>query len=72
VKKNELPLAVASLRRSLELDPSNLEASYHLGLAYEKQGNRADAQRMLEQYLKLDATSDRSAEVRRRLAAFGA
>jgi tetratricopeptide (TPR) repeat protein len=72
VKKNELPLAVASLRRSLELDPSNLEAAYHLGLAYEKQGNRADAQRMLEQYLKLDATSDRSAEVRRRLAAFGA
>jgi tetratricopeptide (TPR) repeat protein len=72
VKKNELPLAVASLRRSLELDPANLEASYHLGLAYEKQGNRADARRMLEQYLRLDSTSDRSTEVRRRLAAFGA
>jgi Flp pilus assembly protein TadD len=72
VKRNELPLAIASLRRSLDLDPANLEASYHLGLAYEMKGDRAEARQLLQQYLKLDSNSERSAEVRRRLTLLGA
>jgi tetratricopeptide (TPR) repeat protein len=71
-KKDMVPFAIAALQRSLELDPKNVAASYHLALAYEKSGDRAGARRMMEQYLKLDPSSERSTEVKRRLQALGA
>jgi Flp pilus assembly protein TadD len=70
-KKGSMPMAIASLRRSLELDAKNATAAYHLALAYEKSGDRAEARRMLTQYLTLDSSSPRSAEVRRRIEALG-
>jgi tetratricopeptide (TPR) repeat protein len=70
-KKDLLPLAIAALKHSVELDPKNADASYHLALAYEKSGDRTEARRMLEQYLTLDAASNRSADAKRRLQALG-
>jgi Flp pilus assembly protein TadD len=70
-KKDQLPLAITALQHSVELDPKNADASYHLALAYEKSGNRAEARRMLEEYLKLDPASERSADAKRRLQALG-
>jgi Tfp pilus assembly protein PilF len=68
-KKDLSQLAVAALRRSVELDPQNATASYHLALAYEKSGDRINARRMLEQCLTLDPSSERSTDVKRRLEA---
>ncbi len=70
-KKDLLPLAITALQHSVELDPKNADASYHLALAYEKSGDRTEARRMLEQYLTLDPASNRSADAKRRLQALG-
>ncbi|MEO6236114.1 MAG: tetratricopeptide repeat protein [Vicinamibacterales bacterium] len=70
-KKGLVSLAITTLRRSLELDPKNVPASYHLALAYETSGNRTEARRMFDRYLTLDPSSERSAEVRRRLQGLG-
>ena len=71
-KRDSLPLAITTLQHSLELDPTAKTASYHLALAYEKSGNRVEARRMLERYLALDPSSERSADAKRRLEALGA
>ena len=70
-KKDQLPQAIAELKRSVELDPASATSRYHLGLAYQKNGDREQARQALQMYLKLDANSPRSAEVRRRLDSFG-
>jgi tetratricopeptide (TPR) repeat protein len=70
-KKDMLPSAVAAFQHTLELDPKNGVASYHLALAYQKSGNRVDARRLLEQCLKLNPSSDYSADAKRRLDALG-
>ena len=70
-KRNEFGDAIAALRKSVELDPTNVTATYHLALAYEKNGNKNAAEHMLQQYLRLDSSSERSQEVRRRLETLG-
>jgi Flp pilus assembly protein TadD len=70
-RKGDLSAAIEALERSIELAPKNATAAYHLALAYEKSGSRAEARRMFTQYLTLDGTSDRSADVKRRLQALG-
>jgi tetratricopeptide (TPR) repeat protein len=70
-KKGMMAEAVTALRRSAELDPNNATTAYHLSLAYEKSGNREDARQIMTLYLQLDPSSDRSADVRRRLQALG-
>jgi Flp pilus assembly protein TadD len=70
-KKGMMPEAVTALRRSADLDPNNATTAYHLSLAYEKSGNRQDARQIMMLYLKLDPSSDRSTDVRRRLQALG-
>ena len=70
-KKDMLPSAIAAFQHTLELDPKNGPASYHLALAYQKSGNRVDARRFLEQCLKLNPTSDYSADAKRRLETLG-
>ena len=68
-KKGMIELSIATLRRSLEIDPQNPHAAYHLALAYDKRGDRDLARQMLSRYLTIDSTSARSAEVKRRLEA---
>jgi tetratricopeptide (TPR) repeat protein len=70
-KKDLLPSAIRALRRSLELDPKNPTTMYHLALAYEKSGERQEARQVMTRYLQVDSSSDRSADVRRRLQALG-
>jgi tetratricopeptide (TPR) repeat protein len=70
-KKDLLPSAISALRRSLELDPKNSTTMYHLALAYEKSGERQEARQLMTRYLRVDSSSDRSADVRRRLQALG-
>ena len=70
-KKDMLPIAIATLQHTLELDSNNGPASYHLALAYEKSGNRADAKRLLEQSLKLNPSADFSVDAKRRLETLG-
>jgi cellulose synthase operon protein C len=71
-KKGSMPEAIASLRQSLELDPKATTTIYHLALAYEKTGDRDEARRMMTLYLQADPSSQRSADVRRRLQGLGA
>jgi tetratricopeptide (TPR) repeat protein len=63
--------AIAAFRRTLELDPKNPTAVYHLALAYEQVGDRREARDALTRYLALDPSSQRSAEVKKRLQALG-
>jgi tetratricopeptide (TPR) repeat protein len=70
-KKGSLDQAITVLRHSLDLDPKNANAAYHLALAVEKNGDRSQARQLLQRYLALDPTSDRVAEVRRRVAELG-
>jgi tetratricopeptide (TPR) repeat protein len=70
-KKNDMPLAIHTLRRAVELGPENATSVYHLALAYEKGGTPAEARAMLKRYLTLDTGSPRSADVRQRLSALG-
>ncbi len=66
-----MPAAITALQRSVQLDPKNATTVYHLALAYEKSGDREQARRNLALYLKLDPSSPRSAEVKRRLQSLG-
>ena len=70
-KKDQPALAIEALRRSVELNPRSAVAIYHLGLAYEKSGDRKQARQMLEQYLRLDPGSARTADVKHRLESLG-
>jgi tetratricopeptide (TPR) repeat protein len=70
-KRNEMSGAIESLQKSVALDPSNVTATYHLALAFEKSGDKNRAERTLQQYLRLDSSSERSQDVRRRLEALG-
>lgn len=70
-KKGSLPDAIAALRRSFEIDPKNPSTLYHLALAYDKSGDHAEARKVMALYLQLDPTSERSAEVKKRLQALG-
>jgi len=70
-KKDMLPMAITTLQHALELDSNNGPAAYHLGLAFEKTGNRVDARRMLEKSLTLNPSADSSADARRRLETLG-
>ena len=70
-KKGALPEAIAALRRSLEIDPKNPSTLYHLALAYDKSGDQAEARRVMTLYLQVDPSSERSADVRKRLQALG-
>ena len=70
-RKGMMPEALSSLRRSLELEPQNATAAYHLALALEKTGDRGEARRLMTHYLSLDSTSERSVDIRRRLQQLG-
>jgi tetratricopeptide (TPR) repeat protein len=70
-KKVLLPLAIRTLQRGLELDPSNTTTVYHLALAHEKSGNQVEARRLMERYLTLDPGSERCTDIRRRLKVLG-
>ena len=70
-KKGSLPSAITAFRRSLEIDPKNPSALYHLALAYDKGGDQAEARRVMTLYLQVDPSSERSADVRKRLQALG-
>ena len=70
-KKGALPSAIAALQRSHELDPKNASTLYHLALAHERMGDRAEARRVMNLYLQVDPASERSADVRKRLEALG-
>ena len=70
-KGNDMSGAIDAFQKSIALDPSGVAATYHLALAFEKSGNKNGAARMLQQYLRLDSSSERSKDVRRRLEALG-
>ena len=70
-KKGSLSEAIAALRRSLEIDPKSTSTLYHLALAYDKSGDHAEARRVMTLYLQADPSSERSADVRKRLQALG-
>lgn len=70
-KKGALSEAITALRRSLEIDPKNTSTLYHLALAYDKSGDHAEARRVMTLYLQVDPSSERSADVRKRLQALG-
>ena len=52
-KKNLLTLAIAALKVSADKDPNNAMYQLHLGLAYAKHGDVANARRALERSLSL-------------------
>jgi tetratricopeptide (TPR) repeat protein len=67
-KKGMPSLAVKVFRESVDRAPKNAVYQYHLGLAYAKSGNDAQARKALEQALVLDPKFDGSADAQRVLA----
>ena len=53
-RKGLANLAITALQAGVDQDRSNPMIHYHLGLAYAKSGNRLEAQRSLEQALRLN------------------
>jgi len=47
---NQVGAAVVELEKALELDPRNPTALYQLGIAYRKQGNSAEGERLLRAF----------------------
>ena len=54
LKKGLASLAIAAFRQGVEQNPSTPVVHYHLGLAYLKNGDRANAKLELERALKID------------------
>jgi tetratricopeptide (TPR) repeat protein len=67
-RKDLLSLAVTTLKRSVDRDPKNPLAQYHLGLAYYKTGDRVRAKQALEAALRLKSDFDGAAEATRLIA----
>jgi tetratricopeptide (TPR) repeat protein len=67
-KKGLAELAIAPLRESVDKAPKVAAYQYHLGLAYAKNGNKADARKALELALSLDPKFDGAADAQRVLA----
>ena len=61
-------LAVSTLKEAASQGASNANIHYHLGLAYLKNGNKAEARSTLQQVLKLNPAFPAAADVRRALA----
>lgn len=70
-RKGQLPQAATTLERSLELEPANATAAYHLALVYDKSGDVQQARRLMSHFLSLDSSSERAVEIRRRLQQLG-
>ena len=71
VKKDLATLAVDPLRKSVDADPKNASYLYHLGLAYERTGDRRKATDALERAEKLNPESPDGAAAGIELAALG-
>jgi Flp pilus assembly protein TadD len=66
-KRNTPWLAVSPLRRAAQLEPNNPLYQYHLGLSYEKMGDKINARASLERALNL-GKFENEADARRLLA----
>ncbi|MCI0404151.1 MAG: tetratricopeptide repeat protein, partial [Acidobacteria bacterium] len=62
---------VGLLKDALKKAPQNPTLHYHLGLAYQKSGERALARTHLERVLQLNANYAQAADVRRALRELG-
>ena len=67
-KKGLSTLAVPPLKESVKSDPKNPIYQYHLGLAYAKNGDTANARQALTQALALKADFEGAADAKRVLA----
>ncbi|HKY20067.1 MAG TPA: tetratricopeptide repeat protein [Vicinamibacterales bacterium] len=67
-KKGLASLAVPPFRESVEKDPKNPVYHYHLGLAYAKSGNKAEAIKALQEALRLNPKFDGAADAQQMLA----
>ena len=67
-QKGLTSLAVTTLKEAVAQNASNPNIHYHLGLAYLKNGNKAEARSTLQHVLKLNPAFPAAEEVRRALA----
>jgi Flp pilus assembly protein TadD len=67
-QKGLTSLAVSTLKEAVTLNAINPSFHYHLGLAYLKNGNKAEARSTLERVLKLSPSFPAAEDVRRTLA----
>jgi Flp pilus assembly protein TadD len=63
-KKDFLPEAITSLKAAADLNPTNAVYHYHLGLTYEKAGDRSGAQQHLARARALKPDVDAASEAR--------
>ena len=70
-RKDLLSQALNALKQSVERDPHNVLAQYHLGMAQLKNGNRREAKRALEQALAKGARFSGDVEARQALLTLG-
>lgn len=68
-KRNAPELAIPPLERAAKAEPGNPSYHYHLGLAYAKAGRPDDAERSLQQALKLRPDFTEASDARATLAA---
>jgi Flp pilus assembly protein TadD len=67
-KKGAYLRAIALLRDSAEKIPDNATVRYHLGMAYYRNGDRADAVRELTKSLRLHASAPWASDAKQTLA----
>lgn len=70
-RASHLPLALAAVRRAIELEPKSAEAQFNRALILEAMGLRAEARQAWHAYLALDPSSDWSNEAREHLRRLG-
>ena len=67
--KGSYGLAIGLLEEAVKKVPQNPIYHYHLGVAYQKNGNEAQAREHLQRALQLDPKSPKAAEIRQALSA---
>ena len=70
-KKNMYPQALAALRHSVEKDPTNVSAQYHLGLTCVRLADLDGGRKALKEALRLNPKFDGAVEAQKTLAQIG-
>jgi len=63
-KRGMVAMAVSTLEQAVQAAPTNALFNYHLGVAYAKQGDDADARKALEKALALEPKFERAGHAR--------
>jgi predicted Zn-dependent protease len=67
LKKNTAGMAVEVLKKSVAKSPRNPQYNYHLGVAYLRAGNTAQAKKLLQSVLNMESSAPLAQDVKKML-----